>query len=765
MIGHPPMSFLDELNPAQRAAASHPGGPMLILAGAGSGKTRVIVYRVASLLEGGVPAERILGVTFTNKAAGEMRERVLRLLGESEGSRRAPWLGTFHSWCLRMLRIEVARTDLRPGFVVYDQDDARSVVKACQRELAIDDKTHLPQRVVAAISRAKGAGLGPDEHAARVPPGARDRGSDAFTSCVAQVYPLYQKKLVEANACDFDDLLMRAVRLFEEDEVVRAKYQERIEHLLVDEYQDTNPLQYRLIRLLAGRHPNTCAVGDEDQSIYRFRGADISNILNFERDFPGTRVFRIEQNYRSSGNILGAANGVVARNTARKGKILWTENDDGAKVLVRGMASDLEEADWISREVQRAAGTHGAAEVAVMYRTNAQSRPFEEALSRLRVPYLVVGGMRFYERREVKDILAYARLLLNTSDDVALERIVNVPTRGIGRGALEAVRSRAQLRGTSLWTAIVDGLADDAYPGRAHHALDGFVTLIEDLRGEIADAAPPWLLRQVIEKTGYLKELEKEGPTLAEERRQNLQELVSAATQHHDRDPGGGLEGFLADVALASDQDDLAGNERVALLTMHAAKGLEFEVVFVAGMERGLFPREAAEQDQDELEEERRLCYVAMTRARTRLVLTHAARRVVFGQIRPQEPSLFLREIPAEHATIEGGAPAARTPGVPGRLASREALASFFGSAEIPVEEMSQEAADDEPAWNVDAGTEDAPADVELKRGDRVRHASFGVGRILKLEKAPGRTMLTVYFEARARTVKLVEEFAKLQRV
>ena len=670
------MSFLDDLNDAQRAAATHSGGPMLILAGAGSGKTRVITYRIAWLLSQGVYPSRIVGVTFTNKAAGEMRERVLRLLedlprrpGALAGE--APWLGTFHSFGLRLLRSEVARTELRPGFVVYDQDDARALVRNAERELSIDDKLHLPQRVASAISRAKGAGLSPEAHAAR----GRDASVDPFTQAVAQVYPLYQKKLLEANALDFDDLLLRTVRLLEEDDLVRAKWQERVEHVLVDEYQDTNPLQYKLIRLLSGRRNDVTAVGDEDQSIYRFRGADIRNILDFERDFSGTTVYRIEQNYRSTGNILAAANGVVAHNRSRKGKVLWTDAGPGEKVLVKGVATDVEEADWIARETQKRGRTHGFGEIAVAFRTNAQSRQLEEAFMRLGIPHVVIGGMRFYERKEVKDVLAYLRLLVNASDDVALERIINVPTRGIGRGALEAVRGRALSHGTSLWRAIVEGLADDSYPGRAHAALDGFVELIEGLRGELAGAEVPWIVRHVIEKTGYATELDKEGPTLAEERSRNLQELVSAAAQHAERDPAAGVEGFLADVALASDQDALTGDARVALLTIHAAKGLEFDVVFVAGLERGLFPRESAEREPDELEEERRLCYVAMTRARKQLVLTHASRRMLFGQIKAQLPSPFLAEIPKETTRVEGvPVMAARAAGISERLASREAL-------------------------------------------------------------------------------------------
>jgi DNA helicase-2/ATP-dependent DNA helicase PcrA len=758
------MSPLDALNPQQRAAAAHPGGPMLILAGAGSGKTRVITHRIAHLLERGVAPEAIVAVTFTNKAAGEMRERVATLLQRHDGAPTTlPWVGTFHAFCLRLLRFEVSRTGLRSGFVVLDSDDARSLVKACERELGHDEKVHLPQRVASKISRAKGECLEPAAFAEKV----RRGGSEALDIVAAEVYPLYQQRLVTANACDFDDLLMRSVLLFEREPDVLERYQRRIVHLLVDEYQDTNPIQYRLIRLLAGGHGNACAVGDEDQSIYRFRGADIRNILAFEQDFPGTHIFRIEQNYRSTGHILGAANAVVAHNVARKGKTLWTASEDGERVLVKPLPTDLAEAQWVAQEIGRLRRDHDLSALAVLYRTNAQSRLFEESLGRAGIPHVVIGGLRFYERREVKDVLCWLRLLLNPDDDMAFERVHNVPARGIGKGTLEAVRAMARQRGQSLFAAARSCVAEGALPGRAEAALEGFLELVARLCADSTDLELPALIRHLVEEVRYRDELLKEGPEIGEDRWRNVEELASAAAHHAARENDAGLASFLSEIALFSDQDALVGEERVPLMTVHSAKGLEFDVVFLVGMEEGLFPHASSMDHAVDVEEERRLCYVGMTRARRLLMISTAGLRRVFGQERVQQESRFLRELPEAHVRREG----APRHALSGRVREGQgAIASFFGGAEILPEDVSQETPEYEPTYQrgddeleVGGGATAPRAPRGFQKGQHVRHAKFGAGVVVKRERTGGSAFLSVYFERTGRTVKLSEAHAPLE--
>ncbi|MEM7244064.1 MAG: UvrD-helicase domain-containing protein [Acidobacteriota bacterium] len=794
------MTWLDELNPEQRAAAAHEGGPMLILAGAGSGKTRVITYRIAHLLASGAHPGSILALTFTNKAAREMRERVLALLDRAGYDLPAPWMGTFHGCCLRLLRAEVDEIELTPGFVVLDQDDARALVKACQRELGVDDRTWLPRRVLSRISRAKADCLDPKAFARKVD------GGDELDEAAAKVYPLYQERLVQSNACDFDDLLMRCVRLFEVREDIRDKYRERLSHLLIDEYQDTNPIQYRLIKLLCGENTTPCAVGDEDQSIYRFRGADIQNILSFEKDFAGTTVYRVERNYRSSGNILEAANALVACNRERKGKRLWTDAEEGEPITLAVAESGVDEAEWVADLAQRWSQEHGLGEVAVTYRTNVQSRQFEEAFTRRGIPHVVVGGMRFYERREIKDLLSYLRLSLNPNDDLAVDRVLNVPPRGIGRGAREAIFTLARERRCSLYDAIQRGVQDSAYPPRVERALDRFIDLVESLRKQAPELRVAELIELVIDESNYIAYLEKEGEAIAKERASHLQELVAAATDHERRaeiamqDPDsedeGGLAGFLADVALSSETDELGG-EKAQLMTLHAAKGLEFDCVFLTGLEEGLLPHGGSLDELAALEEERRLCYVGVTRAKKRLWITHARMRRVFGELKLQDPSRFLDELPPEllkHEAIGGGGRGS-TPRRKRRLGSsqQQALASFFGDEQVPTEDYSQESPDDEfetesapaeedevPARQVDdepemtapepvaAPAAPAPAAAgpvdprKLKKGDLVRHGRFGVGTVLGFEGGGKTAKINVYFAGRGR-VKLVCEHARLE--
>jgi DNA helicase-2/ATP-dependent DNA helicase PcrA len=638
------MDLLSTLNERQREAVTATEGPLLILAGAGSGKTRVITVRIAYLIaEKHVPPHNILAVTFTNKAAQEMRERVTKLIG---GRRLAslPLVSTFHSLCVRMLRRDIEKLEegYTRSFTIYDQDDSTRVVKACIKDLGYDDQRLAPRQTQSAISHAKNSGLDADSYAARV------ESHDEKRAAIARVFRLYEERLVNNNALDFDDLLIKAVRLLRKREDVRAYYNERFRYILVDEYQDTNALQFALINFLTERHQNICVVGDPDQSIYAWRGADISNILNFEQHYPEARVIKLEQNYRSTQNILDTADAVIKYNTARKEKRLWTSSPSGAPIRYY-QASDAEgEARFVAAKIEEHRRADPKLRAAVLYRTNAQSRLFEEALRRSGIPYNIVGGFSFYERAEVRDIVSYLKLALNPHDSVALLRVVNTPPRGLGKQTLDELERRAKDYGVSLWEAIgIITNEPEGFGPRAVAALKNFQMIIEGLVARAQKEAASEVVKAAILDTGYADALKAENTEEAEGRLENLQELVNAAVDY-DAEEGGGLRDFIDAAALVSDADQYRADAPVTLMTMHSAKGLEFPLVFIVGMEDGLFPHARAAADRAELEEERRLAYVAITRAERFLYVTHAMRRRVYGEELASEPSQFLNEMPLD---------------------------------------------------------------------------------------------------------------------
>src|SRR5881396_762811 len=653
------MQFLDTLNPEQREAVLHINGPLLILAGAGSGKTRVITSRIAYLVgDGHARPEEVLAVTFTNKAAEEMRARVEALLGSDCGRM---WVSTFHALCARLLRREAPAIELSRDFVIYDSSDQLTVVKQALKALHVDESFVQPRAALSRISHAKNRMEAPDAVEANAGWNRRDEH-------IAKIYAYYLNALKESNALDFDDLLLKTVDLFEQSERVRSKYAEQFRFVMVDEYQDTNRPQYLLITRLAGLHRNLCVVGDPDQSIYKLRGADLRNILDFEQDFGDATIVKLERNYRSTQIILDAASAVISQNRNRKDKHLWTDRKGGARIAYFRGGDELEEADFITRTARTALADDVEATVAILYRTNAQSRTIEDALMREGVAYKVVGGVRFYERKEIKDALAYMRLVINPHDDVSLRRVINVQARGIGKGVMDAVEKigpaseidetlpllsaglQPALSANSLWARIVRGLEDRAFTGRAAASLAAFRDLIVKLTDVARREAVSIAIGKLLDQSGYLQDLRDERSEDAEGRVENLAELVSAAREFESREPEPTLNGFVDRLSLLSDADEEAGarDARVWMMTLHSAKGLEFPVVVLAGLEEGLFPHARSSDDEAELEEERRLCYVGMTRARSRLVLTGAARRRVFGEYQSSEPSRFIDEVPAE---------------------------------------------------------------------------------------------------------------------
>jgi DNA helicase-2/ATP-dependent DNA helicase PcrA len=712
--------LLSSLNPMQQQAVLHGDGPLLILAGAGSGKTRALTHRVAHLIAArDVQPWRILAVTFTNKAAGELRARVERLLGPTE----PPWVSTFHSTCARILRRDIEVLGYTRDFVIYDDQDQERLLKQCLRELNIPEQVLSPRGAGSLIDAAKNRALSP----------AQVERDDVWQERVARVYELYQQKLQRANALDFGDLLCCTLRLFEEHAQVLEHYRQRFLHVLVDEYQDTNRVQYRLTNLLASGHRNLCVVGDEDQSIYRWRGADIANILDFERDYPDAVVIRLEQNYRSTATILDAAGAVVARNRQRKGKTLWTENPRGECIKLAELTDDLDEARFVTAEIARLQREGTALrDIAVFYRTNAQSRAFEEALARNRIPYAMVGGVRFFARAEVKDVLAYLRLLVNPADSLAVRRIINVPARGIGVATVERI---AALEGEAggFFPALTLALQRGALKAGAAEKVQAFVDLIRGF-GELLQRLPfPQLTARIIEESGYGVMLREDDTESGQERRQNIEQLLAGMEEHAAGAQS--LQQYLEEVALVTDLDAHDGSaERVTLMTLHAAKGLEFAVVFMTAMEEGLFPH--ARVVEVDVEEERRLCYVGMTRAMQRLYLTHARRRRVFGDAQYNSRSRFVDEIP-EHL-----------------LDQRATLArpSFAARYE-----------DGEGQDDIECGIR-VVYDCEdgLRAGTRVRHATFGIGTVQQLEGAGEQRKATVIFKSVGRK-KLVLKYAGLE--
>ena len=649
-------ALLEGLNPRQREAVEATEGPLLIMAGAGSGKTRVLTHRIAYLIATGkAPPWAILAITFTNKAAREMRERVVRLVGPAADD---IWVSTFHAMCVRILRRDIQRLGFSSNYAIYDPDDQLTVIRQCLKELNLDPKRYDPRGILAAISGAKNELITPDQY--------EKNAGDYFQSIVARVYKLYQHRLQNNNALDFDDLIMTTIRLFREAPDVLDYYQHRFMYIHVDEYQDTNHAQYVLCRMLADKHKRICVVGDSDQSIYKWRGADIRNILEFEKDYPDARTIMLEQNYRSTGNILEAANRVISRNTGRKPKKLWTDLGEGEKIRLFHGNSEHEEGYFVAREILNNVkngmryGDH-----AVLYRTNAQSRVIEETLIKSDIPYRIVGGIRFYERKEIKDVLAYLRLIANPDDDLSFERIVNVPKRGIGSATLERLTEAAAAEGLSLFR-MLDNLQGVGITGRAEHALLEFRDLILDFARMADYLSVTELTEQVLELSGYREELLREGTVEAMTRLENINELLSVTKDFEAKNEDKSLVAFLTDLALIADIDALedeaeggdAREDAVVLMTLHSAKGLEFPAVFIIGMEEGVFPHNRSLADPEEMEEERRLAYVGITRAKRKLYLCSARMRTLFGRTAFNAPSRFLRDIPAELTEVHGGGPA-----------------------------------------------------------------------------------------------------------
>ncbi len=798
-MGANSIDYPDGLNPQQREAVATHEGPILILAGAGSGKTRVITHRVASLIASqDARPENILAVTFTNKAAGEMKARVEKLLASHYGERppsASPLISTFHSLCVRILRrdIEKLGRGYSRSFTIYDADDQQRLLRACIRDCGYDDKQLAPRQTRSAISAAKNRGENPNLYAERA-----DQTGDPRRAAIARVYALYEQRLEASNALDFDDLLIRAVQLLRDSEEARRYYHNRFRHVMVDEFQDTNGIQYSLARLVVeGDHAllhtakpedfwsgrSFCVVGDESQSIYAFRGSDFNIILNFERDFPGTKVIKLEDNYRSTGRILAAANRVIANNTQRFDKVLRATAAEGEKIRYAQLLDGEAEARWVAAKIGEHLRREPGIRAAVLYRANAQSRLFEEACRRAGLRYNLVGGFSFYERAEIKDIIAYLKLALNPNDSISLMRVINTPPRGVGKTTLDDIERRARDFGVSHWETINIIIEQNLLSARAVSALKSFRDLVGGLAERARDAAEPIseIVKAAVISSGYERALKDENTEEAEGRLLNLEELVNAAAESEHR--GETLRDFLDHAALVSDADEYKAEAQVTLMTMHAAKGLEFPLVFIVGLEEGVFPHSRANESQNDLEEERRLCYVAITRAEKYLYLTRAKQRRVYGAETPSDPSRFLMEFPAEliedfstggswlryaneastfdhrEATARAGQAARRAGNYQGRTYnSADSVKEFFARQGRQIEAAPPDAgagSDARGAGRVAAG---------LKVGTRVRHAKYGVGLIVKREGEGEDAKLTINFPGYGHK-KMIEKYAALETI
>jgi DNA helicase II / ATP-dependent DNA helicase PcrA len=741
------VNLLANMNPAQQEAIQCTDGPLLILAGAGSGKTRVLTHRIAYVLDRGIAPWRILAITFTNKAAQEMKERVLDLVGPRA---KDVWLSTFHAFCVRILRYDIEKLGYTKSFVIFDTSDQNTLIKNCLKELNLDEKNYPPQAVLASISGGKNRLLTPAEF--------RQEADGYFQQKVAEIYALYQRRLRDNNAVDFDDLLVLAVKLLREHADVRGKYQEQFQYILVDEYQDTNHTQYKLIQLLAGKHRNICCVGDADQSIYKWRGADIGNILDFEEDYPQAKTILLEQNYRSTQNILDAANAVIQHNRSRKPKKLWTSNPAGELLTYYNAQDEGDEAYYAAKEMIRLEreGAFNYKDMAVLYRTNAQSRIFEENFMRLGIPYIIVGGTKFYERKEIKDMMAYLRVVANPADTVALLRIINVPRRGIGDTTIGKLMTFAQQWELPLFQVLQ---RIDEVPGltaRAINPLRDLAALLQRMITNRDQMVITELIERIQKETGYILQLEEERTIEAQGRIENLKELLSVSKNFTQNSEEKTLDAFLSQVALVSDLDtakDLAN--AVTLMTLHSAKGLEFSVVFLTGMEEGVFPHSRTLLAEDEIEEERRLCYVGITRAEQQLYVTHAWRRTLFGNTQFNQPSRFLREIPDEllykpqAVAVQKKAVAPVVPVVPSKTA-----------AVSKTKHMSQPLNVAAPI-NSSAG---AATGLAFKPGEKVRHSKWGEGTIVTATPRGDDTEIKVAFPAEG-IKTLMAKYAPLVKI
>ena len=767
------MSLLDALNEPQRQAVMATDGPLLILAGAGSGKTRVLTHRTAYLIEEcGVNPYNIMAITFTNKAAGEMRERIDQMVGYGSES---IWVCTFHSTCVRILRRYIDRLGFGTNFTIYDSDDQKTLMKDICKRLEIDTKMYKEKMFLSAISSAKDELIDPIEFETRA-------AGDYVKRKQAQVYREYQQALKQNNALDFDDLIMKTVELFKLDKEVLASYQDRFRYIMVDEYQDTNTAQFELIRLLALKYQNLCVVGDDDQSIYKFRGANIYNILNFEHHFPDATVIKLEQNYRSTQNILDAANAVIANNQGRKEKRLWTDNGAGDKITFEQLDTAAEEADFVARDIARRVrkGEYQYKDCAILYRTNAQSRLFEERFITANIPYKIFGGVNFYARKEVKDLLAYLKTIDNGQDDLAVRRIINIPKRGIGAASINKVALYAQEQEISFYDALcvaeqVPGL------GKAAAKIRPFVLFIQSMKAKAKLLSVADLLKEVIETTGYVRELEAEGTDEAEARIENIDELISKAVDYAEGEEAPTLNGFLENVALVADIDSFDENsDYVVLMTLHSAKGLEFPNVYLAGLEDGLFPSYmsiTSDNSQAEIEEERRLAYVGITRAKKNLTITSARVRMVRGQTQYGKVSRFVREIPPEllsgkiyepktkeepieQSTFQKARKAFRTVPSYGGSGYGKEVGEGYGSTF-----RSSKAT--KPVYTKVENQRDfgsAGGALSYQVGDRVRHIKFGDGEVMAIVSGGRDYEVTVDFD-KVGTKKMFASFAKLKKI
>ncbi|HIW83652.1 MAG TPA: DNA helicase PcrA [Candidatus Dorea gallistercoris] len=746
------MSIYDTLNDRQKEAVLHTEGPLLILAGAGSGKTRVLTHRIAYLIEEkGVNPWNILAITFTNKAAGEMRERVDQLVGFGSES---IWVSTFHSMCVRILRRHIELLGYDTNFTIYDTDDQKTLMKDVCRLLNVDTKIFRERTLLSAISRAKNELITPEEAVLQA-------GGDFSQKKIAEVYTEYEKQMRANNALDFDDLLLKTVQLFQTHKEVLDYYQERFRYIMVDEYQDTNTVQFELVRLLASKYRNLCVVGDDDQSIYKFRGANIKNILNFEQYFQDAKVIKLEQNYRSTETILDAANGVISHNTGRKEKTLWTENEKGEAIEFRQFDTAYDEAEYIVDDIRRqvARGEGSYHDNAILYRTNAQSRMFEEKFVTANIPYKIVGGINFYARREIKDLLAYLKTIDNGRDDLAVRRIINVPKRGIGLTSINRVQEYAARKEIGFYEAL---LGADLIPdiGRGLSRLESFAALMERFKRDAVEMTISDLVQEILDETGYIESLQAEGEEEAEARIENIDELRNKIAAYEEmcqeQDEPASLSGFLEEVALVADIDDLDENsDYVVLMTLHSAKGLEFPHVYLAGMEDGLFPSymTITSDDPEEVEEERRLCYVGITRAQEKLTLTCAERRMVRGETQYNKMSRFLKEIPLEllstGAVFQKGSEEGQEKPKP-QSAYQQARQVFRAKAFAGLKQGKQ------------FGSPSNSLDYQV--GDRVRHMKFGDGTVTNIIEGGRDYEVTVDFDGPG-TKKMFAAFAKLVRI
>ncbi len=728
------MSFFSNLNDMQQLAVKTTEGPVLILAGAGSGKTTVLVNRLSYIMsEMKVSPYRILAITFTNKAALEMKTRIKAQIGDVAENM---WIGTFHSMCVRILRADIERLGYEKDFVIYDTTDSKSLIKECMKELDISEKTYPVRSVMSTISRAKDDVMSPEVF-------EKVYKNDYRMHIISQVYSLYQRKIKKNNALDFDDLIVKTIQLLTENEEIREKYQEKFKYIMVDEYQDTNNAQYMLISLLAGKYRNLCVVGDDDQSIYKFRGANIHNILDFEMEFPDAVTIKLEQNYRSTSNILNAANAVIANNKERKGKNLWTENGEGEKITIFNASNEHDEGDYICRCVEEHVKNGGQySDCAVLYRINAQSRVIEEMLVRKHIPYRVLAGLRFYDRKEIKDIIAYLRVVYNFGDDVSLKRIVNEPKRGIGQTTVDKAQAIADSKGISLYKVLDDA---ESYPElkRAAANIKEFTKVMNELSALKDSLSLTDLVIRTLNDTGYSVMVKASDDKDSKSRAENLEELISVVKEYEaspEEQPS--LSNFLERVALVSDVDNYDDTQNsVILMTVHSAKGLEFPIVFLPGMENGLFPGSVTIGDAEEMEEERRLCYVAITRAKEKLHIIHSVQRMIFGKTVSQPKSVFVNEIPS--AYYKEKIPfSAKATNVLGRFGFERTVSSA-------------------PTWR---NTTINRQGVRFNSGDRVVHAKFGEGSVVSAQPFGDDYKVEVVFDNFGKKI-LMSNFAKLEKI